>query len=99
MLNADVLARAKRGVRVVNVARGPLIDEAALIAALGSGQVQGAALDVYEAEPLPAGSPLRGFDQCVFGSHNGSNTMDAVRRTSERAIGLLAGFLGLKTAL
>ena len=98
MLNADVLARARRGVRVVNVARGPLIDEAALIAALGSGQVRSAALDVFEVEPLPTDSPLRAIEQCVFGSHNGSNTVDAVRRTSERAIGLLAGFLGLETA-
>jgi D-3-phosphoglycerate dehydrogenase len=98
MLNADVLARAKRGVRVVNVARGPLIDEAALIAALGTGHVRSAALDVFEVEPLPADSPLRAFEQCVFGSHNGSNTVDAVRRTSQRAIGLLAGFLGLEKA-
>ena len=94
MLDAGVLARAKRGVRIVNVARGPLIDEAALVAALQSGQVRSAALDVFEVEPLPADSPLRGFEQCVFGSHNGSNTVDAVRRTSERAIGLLAEYLG-----
>lgn len=95
MLNADVLARTKRGVRVINVARGPLIDEAALAAALQSGHVDGAALDVFEVEPLPSDSLLFAFDQCVFGSHNSSNTLDAVRRTSERAIGLLAGYLGI----
>jgi D-3-phosphoglycerate dehydrogenase len=95
MLDAGVLATTKRGVRIVNVARGPLIDEPALVAALQSGQVRSAALDVFEVEPLPADSPLRGMEQCVFGSHNGSNTVDAVRRTSERAIGLLAGYLGL----
>lgn len=95
MLNAAVLARAKRGVRIVNVARGPLIDESALIAALTSRQVRSAALDVFEVEPLPMDSPMRAFEQCVFGSHNGSNTVDAVRRTSERAIGLMAGFLGI----
>lgn len=95
MLNASALARARRGVRVVNVARGPLIDEAALVAALKSGQVGAAALDVFEEEPLPAGSPLRHFEQCVFGSHNGSNTVDGVRRASERAIDLLFGFLGV----
>jgi len=95
MLDAGVLACAKRGVRIVNVARGPLIDEAALVAALASGHVRSAALDVFEVEPMPADSPLRAHEQCIFGSHNGSNTVDAVRRTSERAIGLMAGFLGL----
>jgi D-3-phosphoglycerate dehydrogenase len=95
MLNGAVLARTRRGVRVVNVARGPLIDETALVKALESGQVSAAALDVFEEEPLPAGSPLRRFDRCILGSHNSSNTVDAVRRASERAIDLLFGFLGV----
>ena len=93
MLNAKVLAQAKRGVYVVKVARGPLIDEQALVAALQSGQVQAAALDVFEVEPLPSESPLRGMPQCVFGSHNGSNTRDAVRRASDEAMARLFGFL------
>lgn len=93
MLNAETLAKAKDGVRVVNVARGPLIDEPALVAALQSGKVYSAALDVFEVEPLPATSPLRSLDRCIFGSHNGSNTIDAVERASYRAIDLLAGFL------
>jgi D-3-phosphoglycerate dehydrogenase len=93
MLNTAVLAKARRGVRIVNVARGPLIDERALAAALASGQVHSAALDVFEEEPLPPASPLRGFERCLFGSHNGSNTEDAVRRCSERAIELLFGLL------
>ncbi|MBA3836310.1 MAG: phosphoglycerate dehydrogenase [Zymomonas sp.] len=93
MLNADVLASAKDGVRIINVARGPLIDEAALIAALQSGKVHSAALDVFEVEPLPTHSPLRAMDRCIFGSHNGSNSVDAVIRASHRAIEALDGFL------
>lgn len=93
-LNAESLAVAKAGVRIVNVARGPLIDEAALAAALGSGQVHSAALEVFEVEPLPWDSPLRAFgDRCLFGSHNSSNTIDAVERTSLRAIELISDFL------
>jgi D-3-phosphoglycerate dehydrogenase len=93
MLDEKALAAARPGVRIVNVARGPLIDEQALIAGLQSGKVRSAALDVFEVEPLPAGSPLRSFDRCIFGSHNGSNTEDAVRRASQKAIDLLLGFL------
>jgi D-3-phosphoglycerate dehydrogenase len=95
MLNADVLARCKRGVNVVNVARGPLIDEPVLVAALQSGHVRAAALDVFDVEPLPADSPLRGMPQCVFGSHNSSNTRDAVRRASHEAMKRLFGFLSV----
>jgi D-3-phosphoglycerate dehydrogenase / 2-oxoglutarate reductase len=94
ILGTDALARAKPGVRVVNVARGPLIDETSLLAALRSGQVHSAALDVFEREPLPADSPLREFgERVLFGSHNSSNTIDAVERTSLKAIDLLEGFL------
>lgn len=93
MVNAAALARAKPGVRVVNVGRGPVIDERALEAALESGQVYSAALDVFEVEPLPMDSYLRGHSRCVFGSHNASNTVDAVVRTSEIAVGKLVDFL------
>jgi D-3-phosphoglycerate dehydrogenase len=86
MFNAALIGRLKKGVRVVNVSRGPVIEEAALIAALQSGVVHSAALDVFEVEPLPASSPLRAFDRCIFGSHNGSNSVDAVRRVSRLAI-------------
>lgn len=95
ILNKETLNQAKKGLRIVNVARGPLIDEVALAEALESGQVHSAALDVFEVEPLPEQSPLRQFEQCIFGSHNGSNTVDAVERASERAIALLFEFLGV----
>jgi len=93
MLNADVLAKAKYGVRVVNVGRGPIIQESALESALESGKVYSAALDVFEEEPLPLRSSMRSHPRCVFGSHNASNTADAVVRTSEIAIGKLMSFL------
>lgn len=97
MLDAVVLSRAKPGVRIVNVARGPLIDETALAEALRSGQVHSVALEVFEVEPLPGESPLRSFgDRCLFGAHNSSNTIDAVRRTSHKAIALLASYLGFR---
>ena len=96
MLNADVLARCRTGLHVVNVARGPLIDAPALIAALHSGLVHSAALDVFEDEPLPMDSPLRQMERCIFGTHNGSNTLDAVIRASHEAIARLAGFLNGK---
>ena len=96
MLNADVLSKAKDGVRVVNVGRGPIIDEPALEAALKSGKVYSAALDVFEVEPLPTNSYLRTHPRCVFGSHNASNTADAVVRTSELAIARLMEFLGVR---
>lgn len=96
MLDAATLGRCRPGVRIINVARGPLIEEAALVEALRTGRVRGAALDVFEEEPLPAGSPLREMEQVILGSHNGSNTVEAVVRTSDRAIDLLAGFLDLK---
>jgi D-3-phosphoglycerate dehydrogenase / 2-oxoglutarate reductase len=96
MLNAQTLQGVKQGVRVVNVGRGPLIEERALEQALANGRVYSAALDVFEDEPLPMTSPLRSHPRCVFGSHNASNTEDAVIRTSEIAIHKLMEFLGGK---
>jgi D-3-phosphoglycerate dehydrogenase len=95
MLNAEVLAQAKQGVRVVNVGRGPVIDEPALESALQLGKVYSAALDVFEVEPLPLASYLRTHPRCIFGSHNASNTADAVTRTSEIAIEKLIRFLNI----
>lgn len=96
MFNEDVLAAVKPGVRIVNVGRGPVIKEAALLAGLESGKVHSAALDVFEIEPLSADNKLRSYERCIFGSHNGSNTQDAVRRVSHQAIGYMFEFLGVK---
>ncbi|MCF6355439.1 MAG: phosphoglycerate dehydrogenase [Candidatus Polarisedimenticolaceae bacterium] len=95
MVNTEVLEIAKRGVRIVNVGRGPVICEPDLVAALRSGKVYSAALDVFEDEPLPLNSPLRRLSRCLFGSHNASNTVDAVERTSHIAIQKLFNCLGI----
>jgi D-3-phosphoglycerate dehydrogenase len=97
LLNADAFARMKTGAYIVNVSRGPLIDEAALCAALASGKIAGAGLDVFEVEPLPKESPLRGFKSCVFSTHNGSNTLEAVARVNQMTTDILFHALGLET--
>jgi D-3-phosphoglycerate dehydrogenase len=94
MLNEAVLSQTKRGVRIVNVARGPLIDQGALVRALQEARVESAALDVFEIEPLPMDSPLQSMEKCIFGSHNGSNTIDAVHKTNIKAVTKLIEFLG-----
>ncbi len=87
LIDTSLLTSAKPGVHVINVSRGPLIDEKALVAALRDGVVASAALDVFEVEPLPVSASLREFgDRCVFGSHNASNTREAVLNTSLTAV-------------
>ncbi len=95
MLDEKLLLRCKPGVRIVNVSRGQLIDEVALASSLESNKVHSAALEVFETEPLGVDSVLQKFDQCVFGSHNGSNTEEAVDRTSNLAIDLLLSELAI----
>jgi D-3-phosphoglycerate dehydrogenase len=95
MLGEAEFARMKGGAFVINTGRGPLIDEAALVLALRQGKIAGAALDVFEEEPLPPDSPLREFDNCIFGTHNASNTLEAVLRVNTLAIDNLLRGLGL----
>lgn len=77
LLNADTLARCKRGVIVVNTARGGLIDEAALLAAVRSGQVRAAGLDSFAVEPMTAGHPFQHEPNFVLSPHIGGVTSDA----------------------
>lgn len=99
LINADALARMKDGVMLVNVARGPIVDEAALLDALRSGKVGSAGLDVFEAEPLPAESPLRQFpDRTLFGTHSGSSTADAIQRVNKISVDIALAMLGFGNA-
>jgi D-3-phosphoglycerate dehydrogenase len=77
LINADRIAKMKRGARIVNCARGGLIDEQALFEALKSGQIAAAALDVYETEPPAADFPLRTLPNVVFTPHLGASTAEA----------------------
>tara|TARA_B100000029_G_scaffold405154_1_gene405410 strand:+ start:292 stop:1275 length:984 start_codon:yes stop_codon:yes gene_type:complete len=69
VINADRLAAMKPGSVLVNTARGPLVDEAALIEALKNGPIRAAGLDVFEVEPLPADSPLLELDNVLLSGH------------------------------
>jgi D-3-phosphoglycerate dehydrogenase len=86
LLAEEAFGQMKRGVLIVNVARGPLIKESALLTALDCGQVAGAALDVFETEPLTTFNPLCNYSQVILGSHNSSNTEEAVLRVNQLAI-------------
>tara|TARA_B110000503_G_scaffold105883_1_gene158021 strand:+ start:4817 stop:5755 length:939 start_codon:yes stop_codon:yes gene_type:complete len=93
LFNRSILEKLKPGVRIINVSRGPLIDEEALLDGLSSGIIKSAALDVFENEPLEPSHPILAYHRCILGSHNASNTMDAVIRASDEAINLLFGML------
>ena len=77
MLGADAFSKMKDGVCVVNCARGGIINEADLVTAVKSGKVAGAALDVYDAEPLPEDAELRELPQVVMTPHLGASTKEA----------------------
>ena len=77
LVNAQSLAKMKKGVRIINAARGALIDEAALAEAIKSGHVAGAGIDVYPEEPPEPGNPLIGLKGVVHTPHLGASTVEA----------------------
>lgn len=70
LIGEKELRHAKQGMVLINISRGTLVDEAALINALDEGQLSGAALDVFDVEPLPADSPLWDMENVLITSHN-----------------------------
>ena len=95
LFNADRLAKLKTGVRLVNCARGGLIDEAALAEALKSGKVAGAAIDVFGKEPVEANNPLLSLDNVVLTPHLGASTAEAqVGVAVDVAVGISAALKG-----
>jgi phosphoglycerate dehydrogenase-like enzyme len=81
---------------LVNTARGPIVDEKALVAALQSGQIGGAALDVFEHEPLPQDSPLLKMDNVMLAPHNANSSPAAWERVHWNTIKNLIEGLGMK---
>lgn len=98
LMNARTLALMKPGAVLVNTARGSVVDETALIEALRSGVIGGAALDVYEAEPLPADSPLLGMDNVLLAPHNANSSPAAWERVHWNTIRNLLDGLGLDSS-
>jgi (S)-sulfolactate dehydrogenase len=94
LLNRERLSRMKRGAIVINTARGGIIDEAALAAVLREGRLGGAALDVFENEPLAAGSPLAGAPRLLLTPHIAGVTVESNERVSELIAERVAEALG-----
>jgi phosphoglycerate dehydrogenase-like enzyme len=97
MINADSISRMKPGTILVNTARGPLVNEADLVAALKAGKLVGAGLDVFEKEPLTTDSPLRSLPNVILTSHAASVSTRAVEllqiHAAEAACDILLGKL------
>ncbi|HEX9848242.1 MAG TPA: hydroxyacid dehydrogenase [Acidimicrobiia bacterium] len=90
---AEALSRMKSGAYVVNASRGGVVDEAALAKALHDGEIAGAALDVYETEPLPDGSPLRDAPNLVLTPHLGASTVEAQEGVATEVAEKIRAFL------
>ena len=99
MMNAAVFAKMKKGAYIINTARGPLIDEPALVAALDSGQVGGAGLDVVTAEPLAKDSPLLGRDNVIISPHTAFYSIEALEELQTKCASDVARVLSGEKAV
>ena len=95
LIGAAALAKMKPGAYLLNAARGPMVVEDDLVAALENGRLAGAGLDVFEHEPLPAASALRKFSQVVLSPHNSNGSPRAYERVHANTIKNLLEGLGL----
>ncbi|MEW6285263.1 MAG: phosphoglycerate dehydrogenase [Chloroflexota bacterium] len=95
LMNADTFALMKPGAVLINTARGPVVEEKSLIAALQAGGLGGAALDVFEVEPLPLDSPLLKMDNVLLAPHNANSSPAAWERVHWNTIKNLVEGLGM----
>jgi len=98
IIDAKRIARMKRGVMLINTARGALVDEAALIEGLQSGQIGRAGLDVFHAEPLKPDHALAQMDNVTISSHAAFRTLEASMTLMRRAIDIVRGIVGMTAA-
>ena len=96
LINKQRLELMRPGAYLVNASRGPVVEEPALVQALQAGQISGAALDVFEDEPLPPDSPLRSMQNCLLAPHNANSSPEAWQRVHENTVKNL--LKGLKAA-
>ncbi len=96
LINKQRLELMRPGAYLVNASRGPVVEEPALVQALQAGQIAGAALDVFEDEPLPPDSPLRSMQNCLLAPHNANSSPEAWQRVHENTVKNL--LKGLKAA-
>jgi D-3-phosphoglycerate dehydrogenase len=99
MMNAAAFAKMKKGAYVVNTARGPLIDEPALIAALDAGQLGGAGLDVVTTEPLAKDSPLIARDNVIVSPHTAFYSIEALEELQSKCASDVARVLSGEKAV
>lgn len=91
LMNRERFGKMKRGAMIVNTARGPLIHEEALVAALQSGQIAAAGLDVFEVEPLPLTSPLLKLDNVLLAGHVAGLDNESAHDTSKMCAEIIVG--------
>ena len=97
LMNTHTLGRMRKTAVLINTARGPVVDEAALVETLKAGTIAGAALDVFEVEPLPSDSPLKQMDNVLLAPHNANSSPAAWERVHWNTIRNLLDGLGFNT--
>ncbi len=92
-MSSDQFVQMKSTAVMINTARGPIVDEVALVQALHTQQIAGAALDVFENEPLPDDSPLRAMSHVMIAPHNSNSSPEAWERVHQNTIANLFAVL------